>query len=56
MTAPKPIPDSLTKSQRTIRILPVALLNAINYLLIGLPLAVFPSLVHFKLGLSLIHI
>ena len=52
MTAPKPHPDSLTKGQRTLRLLPVALLNGINYLLIGLPLAVFPSLVHFKLGYS----
>lgn len=33
-------------------ILAIVAFNAITYLLIGLPLAVFPGLVHFKLGYS----
>ncbi|MBU6425348.1 MAG: MFS transporter [Rhodospirillales bacterium] len=35
---------------RTAQILSIVALNAITYFLIGLPLAVFPGLVHFKLG------
>lgn len=38
--------------KNTARILPIVALNGITYLLIGLPLAVFPGLVHFKLGYS----
>lgn len=39
-------------SKNTVRILPIVAFNAITYLLIGLPLAVFPGLVHFQLGYS----
>ncbi len=38
--------------QATIAIISTVLLNAIEYLLIGLPLAVFPGFVHFTLGYS----
>lgn len=38
--------------KNTVRILSIVVFNAITYLLIGLPLAVFPGLVHFKLGYS----
>ncbi len=37
---------------RTARILSIVVFNAITYFLIGLPLAVFPGLVHFTLGYS----
>jgi MFS family permease len=37
---------------RTARILSIVVFNVITYFLIGLPLAVFPGLVHFKLGYS----
>lgn len=36
----------------TAKILSIVCFNAITYLLIGLPLAVFPGVVHFKLGYS----
>lgn len=39
-------------AKNTGRILSIVVFNAITYLLIGLPLAVFPGIVHFKLGYS----
>ena len=38
--------------KNTSKILSIVVFNAITYILIGLPLAVFPGLVHFKLGYS----
>lgn len=38
--------------KNTAQILSIVVFNAITYFLIGLPLAVFPGLVHFKLGYS----
>lgn len=38
--------------KNTARILTIVVFNAITYTLIGLPLAVFPGVVHFKLGYS----
>lgn len=38
--------------KNTNQILSIVAFNAITYLLIGLPLAVFPGVVHFKLGYS----
>lgn len=38
--------------KNTLRILSIVVFNSIAYILIGLPLAVFPGVVHFKLGYS----